>query len=910
MLVGRTVESGRLDALLAGAASGRGGALVVRGEPGVGKTALLENAVTRADALVLRTVGVESESPLAFAALHRLLRPVLDSADRLSPAQAEALLVALGVRDGRSPDRFMVFVATLTLLGEVAERGRPVVVVADDAHWLDEASGEALLFVARRLESDPVAVVFGARDGDVRRFEAPGLDEMVLHGLPADDAGALLAQQTGLDVSDEVRDLLQQHTGGNPLALVELPGVLSGLQLTGADRLPSLLPLTGGVERSFLDRSRRLDASTQRLLLVAASDDSGQVALVQRAAALLAAGDEALAEAERSGLVRVVGGELSFRHPLVRSAVYGAATVSERREVHRALAAAMDGAGEDDRRAWHLALATVGVDAAVALELEAVAARAEHRGGHAAASAAFEQAALLSPTAEDKARRLLGAARAAWTAGHPARARALADDARARTSDQLLAADVDRLRARVEWNTGSASVGHRIVMTAARSVEPFDPVRALEMAMLGTTLATYGAGSGTADRDLDAFVPALPADAGPRLQCLASLVAGEQHVLADRLGEAATCFRRAFALAATADEDVDVLANTALAAFHLGEWEVTSRALTRMLDTARASGDVSRMVFALSRLPMADIPAGHWDAAGAANDEALALAQATGQPALRALPLAWRALLTALRGDTGGPDSLTEVEALTAAGTVGVGAVAVGDLARWARGVTAANEDDHPGAFRHLARLRLPSMRRAASVDLLEAAIHGGQHDAAGRWATELETFADDTGSTWAAAAAAHGRALLADGPLAEELFARALRLHEEDPRPFAQARTQLAYGGVLRRSGRRLDARAHLRAALETFDELGTAPWADRAAEALRASGERSRKRDPSTARDLTPQEQQVVRLVRQGLSNRDVAGRLFVSPRTVEYHLSHAYEKLGVRSRSELVGLALAPA
>ena len=905
MLYGRTAESGRLDALFDQTAAGRGGALVVRGEPGVGKTTLLTDAVSRADVRVLWTQGFESEFPLAFAALHRLLRPILGSVERLPRRQADALLVALGEQDGPTGDRFGVYLAALSLLTEVADP-RPVVVVADDAQWLDEGSAEALLFVARRVQTDRVAVVFAAREGDVRRFDGRGLDELTIGGLDATAAGALLAERAGRPVSDEVRDILLAHTDGNPLALAELPTLLSPPQLTGRAGLPERLPMTAGVERAFLDRCLRLTPPAQKLLVLASADDSGLVAIIQPAAVLLGLDEQALAEAERSGLVQVRGAELHFRHPLVRSAVYGAATVPERQQVHRALAVALESAGENDRRAWHLAMATEGPDEEIAVELEAVADRAEHRGGHAAASAAWERSAALSPVREDKGRRLFAAATSAWVAGQPGRARALVDEARQRIVDPLRRADLETLRARLEWNVGSAATGYRIIMTAARDAAAVDAERALEMAMLGTALATYG-GATALDEDAISLVPPLPESSSARLLCLSALVTGQHHLLGGRMAEAAVALRRAFDLVRLTGEDLNLLANTALGAFHLGDWSVTSRDLSRVLEAARAAGDVSRVLFALSRTPMADIPRGRWDVASAAVDEALVLAQVMGQPALTALPLAWRALLAALRGSEGGLEALEDLAAVVAGGAVGIGAVAVKDIAGWARGVAAAASSDFSAAFHHLHHLELPAMGRAAAIDRLEAAAHAGHPAVVVNWAADLERFAADTGAAWAAAAAAHGRAMISNGPAAEAEFRRALDSHETDPRPFDRARTRLAYGELLRRSGRRVDSRALLRTALETFDGLGAAAWADRAQRALRASGESARRRDPSTVLILTTQEQQVAHLVQTGLSNRDVAARLFVSPRTVEYHLSNAYQKLGVRSRGELVGLPL---
>ena len=473
MLWGRASESARLDALFADAAAGRGGVVVVRGEPGVGKSALLSDASSRAaGARVLWTQGIESESPLAFAALHRLLRPVLPYLDRLPAPQARALRGAFGEQDSSVADRFAVFLATLSLLSEAAEE-RTVIAVMDDVQWLDAASAEALLFVARRLLADRVALVFGAREGDVRTFHGDGLPELVLGGLDPASAGALLAERAGVPVSAEVCAALVAQTGGSPLALTELPAVLSA---GGQARLPDPLPLTAGVERTFLDRARRLPAEAQTLLLVAAADGSGQIATVRRAAAALGVGAEALEAAERSGLIRVQGPELRFRHPLVRSAIYGAATLFEQQRVHRILAESLS--GDVDRRTWHLALATEGLDDGVAADLDAVAERAQRRSGHEAASAAWERAAELTVEAETRARRLQNAAMSAWLGGQTGRAHILAEDARRYAS-------------------------------RTRSCAP-NGVRALEMAMLGTTLATFAGGPGLAVGPAT-FLPACPA---------------------------------------------------------------------------------------------------------------------------------------------------------------------------------------------------------------------------------------------------------------------------------------------------------------------------------------------------------------------------------------------------------------
>jgi DNA-binding CsgD family transcriptional regulator len=908
MLYGRALESARLDALFADAAAGRGGVVVVRGDPGVGKTALLEDACSRATgARVLWTQGIESESPLAFAALHRLLRPVLPQLDRLPPPQARALRAAFGELEGAIGDRFVVFVATLGLLSEAAEE-RPIIAVADDAQWLDAASAEALLFVARRLLADRVALVFGAREGDVRRFPGNGLPELVLGGLDAAPAGALLIERAGAPVNAEVCAALVAQTGGSPLALMELPAVLSAGQLAGTARLPDPLPLTAGVERAFLDRGRRLPADAQTLLLVAAADDSGQIATVGPAAAALGAGPPALEVAERSGLIQTQGPELWFRHPLVRSAVYGAATVSQRQRVHRALAQSL--AGDADRRTWHLALAAAGPDDDLAADLDAVAGRAQRRGGHEAASAAWQRAAELTTEAETRARRLQNAAMSAWLSGQTGRAHVLAEDARRYATDPVLRSDIDRLRARLEWNVGSAQSGQSIVLRAAKEVAPFDAARALEMAMLGATLAAFGDGSDVGV-DPATFLPPLPDDAPVRLKCCRALITGQQHLLQGQMRAAAQTLRRAFNLYQPQHGDVDLLANMGLAAVHLGDDIVVHRNLTRLRDFGRHSAAVSVVVFAQARLPLADLPAGRWDAAAASAAEAVELARSAGLPSMTALPLAWQTLLAALRGSQDGADALEELDRLRTRQPIGIVSVAVADLIEWAKGVAAAWASDTDAALRHLGRLRHPAIRRLAALDRLEAASRtGGDSGQLRAWTGELEQFARDTGAAWAAAIAAHGRALIAadgdtDGP--EPHFLEAMAEHSRASRPVAQARTQLAYGEFLRRSGRRVDARAQLRTALDVFTEVGAQPWADRARQELRASGATARKRDPSTALRLTPQEQQIASLVSRGHSNADVAAQLFLSRRTVEFHLSNAYQKLGVRSRGDLVRLAL---
>jgi DNA-binding CsgD family transcriptional regulator len=903
---GRDEERSQLSGVVERAREGYGGALVVRGEPGVGKSVLLADAARSAadaDATVLRTQGIESEAPLPFAALQRLLRPVMRLADRLPDPQAHALRVALGEEVGAHGDRFLVFLGTLNLLAEAADE-RPVLALVDDAHWLDEASAAALLFAARRLQMERVAVVFAARDADVRTFDSGELPELRLAGLDRAGVTALLSERTGEPVSAEVSAQLLASTGGNPLALVELPGVLSSEQLHGTAPLPGRVPVTGAVERVFLDRALRLSEPAQRLLLVAAADDSSRLTTVQQAARTLGSDQDALDEVERSGLVQVVDGHLEMRHPLVRSAVYTAATSVQRRQAHRALAAAM-GPEDEDRRVWHLAAGADEPDESVVAELDRVAERAHRRGGHEAAAAAFERASELSTDREARAGRLYSAARCAWLTGQPLRAKALCNAAEADVVDPGLRADIARLRARVEWNTGSVQLGHRMILQAAAEVAPTDPVRAREMAMFAAALATFGADSGVGIDPLD-FV----ADPGPearlRDRSFAGLIVGLDHVLHGRWQAAAQVLGEVFETVQVLDEDdQDLLPNLGIAAMHLGDDEANLGFHSRLLARARDTGAMVMVLYSLTRLAFADLVTGQWSTAEARSLEAVGLGEETGQPVLVGGPKATLLLLAARRGEDDYDALLADVEAVTGDQPTGILDLVVRDLTRWAKGIAAWERP--AAAFHQLGQISHGVVKRMAAIDRVEAALHADQHEAAEMWVRELAEFADATGRPWAAASAAHGRALLSQGEAAEAGFKEALEHHARSARAFDRARTQLAYGELLRRNRRRVDAREHLRAALTTFEDLEARPWVARATQELRASGETARKRDPSTVTKLTPQELQVATLVQEGLSNREVAAQLFLSPRTIDFHLRNVFAKTGVSSRGELARLAL---
>ncbi|UQU67601.1 LuxR family transcriptional regulator [Couchioplanes caeruleus] len=916
MLHGRDAEQARLAGVLRDARAGRAGMVLVHGEPGVGKTTLIDwLAADTADGVcVLRTQGVESEAPLAFAALHRLLRPVLGLLDRLPPPQARAMRTAFGLEfgtdDGGIPQPFLVALATLSMLAEAAENAT-VLCLVDDAQWLDQATSEALLTAGRRLGADRVAVVFAARDGEGRSFAPDGVPSLALAPLADAAARAVLTDAAG-EVAADVADVLMAQTGGNPLALVELPTTLTPEQLRGVTPLPQRPQLTPGMERVFLDRCRRLPAAVQTLLLVAAADDSGQVATVRRAAALLGVPAEALEAAERSGMVVVDADRLRVRHPLVRSAVYQAATSGERRQVHRALADVADPA-DADRQAWHRAASVDMPDPGVVAALDDAAARAERRAGYAAAAAAYARAAELVDGDRPRAVRLFAAARNAWAAGETRSARVLVTSAQEHAgsmSDVLLGADIDRLRGRIEVNVGSAIDAHRIFSVSARDVAGLDPARALELAVAAALLRSHGADSGTVFDVRELAVAATAGDTVHR-RCLGHLLLSlTQAAVAD--WSAASASLHAALREGTGIDAPDVLAHLGNLALHLGDDEAHRRCFTRMLTGARDAGDVMGVLYALPRLGFTRFTTGRWTDLRRDAEEGMSLSASAGKRPLAAVPLGQLGLLAAVQGRPAAElDALLADLEAAAAQPLGVLADPVHDLGRWARGVRAAHDGAPGTALHHFAAMRVATLHRLAALDRIEAAVRAGDRVQAVAWTEDLAVFAAGTGWAWAAAVVAHARALLAQPADVADLFDSALAHHARtsraDAHPYDRARTELAYGEWLRRSQRRVEARTHLRAALEAFEDLRATPLAARAAQELRASGETARKRDVSTALHLTPMERQVAELVRQGLSNKEIAAQCWVSHRTVAFHLRNVFAKVGVASRGELARLDL---
>lgn len=906
VLVGREPEKRLLGELLESAREGSAGTLVLRGEPGVGKSALLDEVVSRAgEVTLLRTQGLEVEAPLAFAALHRLIRPLTRLRAGLPEPQARALRVAFGEEEGDSVEPFLVGVATLSLLTVAAEENL-VLCIVDDAHWLDAATAGALLFCAHRLGADRVALVFAARSGAWGSFDPQGLRELDVTGLDNEASRTLLHGRLGDAPGDEVLERIVAETGGNPLALLELPAELTRDQLSGVDPLPAQLHLTARVEQLFLDRSRRLPPTVQTLLLLAAADDSGEIDVLRRAAASLGVVDADLQSAMDSGLVVENGTSLSLRHPLVRSALYQGASAAQRREVHGALARALSGRADPDREAWHRASAAEWPDPEVVSALEVAGTRAQRRGGHVAALAAYERAAALCDDSARRAELTFAAARSAWACGRARHAQALLSAALEGASDPVVICDIARLRGHIEVNLGSAAGAHRIFVEAAQAVFPVDPNRALEIAVAAAVMRTFGADSGTPLPQANVLALTLPDDS-PRTRCLRQMLLSMTKVIEGEWSIAVAALDLAVEAAEHVD-DRDVLWNLANAALQLGDDEAQQHFYTHALARAREGGAVTAVVYCLQRLCFGYYLAGDVDAVRASAEEAVALGLSIGQPALTAPPTAWLAVLAALQNrDDEYEDHLATVERLGITYPLGILADPVHDLIRWAKAVRAGNSGDSHAAAHHLVRFRLPVLARMAASERIDATVRAGDTLAAREWTEELAKFATATQRPWALATVALGRALTAEQGEAESFFQECLAHHSHAGRPLDAARAQLAYGEWLRRSQRRLDARGHLREAAVIFQDARAEALAARANQELRSSGETARKRDPSTLVKLTPTELQIARLVSSGLSNKEVAAQCWVSPRTVAFHLRNVFAKAGVTSRGELAQLDL---
>jgi DNA-binding CsgD family transcriptional regulator len=902
-LVGRERECAAVEDLLEASASGESRSLVLRGEAGTGKTALLMHAAELAGARrVLRTTGVEVESDLAFAGLYGLLRPIVDKLGELPDTQAAALSGALGLSPSLSPDRFLVSVATLSLLAAAADDG-PLLCLIDDAQFLDVASAEALVFSARRLAAEPVAMLFAVREGTARAFAAPGVPELVIEGLGTDAAAQLLAASAP-EATDPVREWLLAEAAGNPLALLELPRGLSAAQLEGRAALPETAPLSSRLRSAFVQRIDRLSAETRTALLIATVDDSGDLAAVIGAAGEAGLPADALDSAEQVDLLRLVDGGIVFRHPLVRSALLESATDSQRRSAHAALAAALGGDEHADRRAWHDALATLTTNEEVAAALEASARRYQARAGHASAATAFVRAAELSADEGRRTGRLAAAAEAAWAAGQPERARELVARALPLTTAHARA-ELLHLRGGIEARTGDVGSAVAVLVEAADASE--DGSHTLAILIEAIEAAAY-AGDYQQAAALGVRARAIePRGQTDRfrvaaLSGLAAEMAGDHERAAPLLQEA---IRRAEEL-----EDPQALMSAAYMATIGGTYGDGLPYATRAVTIARERALLSILPIALSQQATALIGQGRFKLAYAAAEEGIRLASDFGDRWGMTWNLTNIATLDAYRGDEAGARAHAD-EAMELAGISGATTMIVG-FAEWALGLlelTLGRPGEATDRLMALTALERPDSNPLVALwsipDLIEAAERSGRLDES---ADRLDRFADwaqHSPSPARLSLLARCRALAGEGE-AREQFETALA-PDAALSPFEQARTELLYGEWLRRKRKRREARPHLRRAADLFRQVDAPPWEDRAEAELRATGETARKRDPSTLDELTPQELQIAGLVASGMTNRQIAEQLYLSPRTIDYHLRKVFSKLGVASRTELVQMGV---
>ncbi|MEV0611789.1 LuxR C-terminal-related transcriptional regulator [Nonomuraea sp. NPDC050404] len=900
MLYGRQAELSVIDELL----EGQSGALIVRGEAGIGKSALLAFSAARAGARVLRVTGVESESDLPFAALHLLLRPVLEHAEALPPQQAEALRGALGLGGATPGDRFLVGLATLSLLVELSATG-PVICLVDDAQWLDGESADALLFAARRLHAEPVAVLFAARETG---FPAQGLPELRLGELDAGSARRLLDDQAA-DLPPAVRDQLVVEARGNPLALIELPRMLTPEQRKGAlvplsFAVGTPQPTTDRVLNGFRDRISALPDATRACLLVAALDHHDGLDALARAAGLLGASLADFAEAERAGLIRVGLEGVAFHHPLVRTAVLLSCDIAARMAAHRALSEAT----EDDRRAWHLAAVTLRADEQVAAQLESLALRAQRRGGQAAVSAAYARAAELSADPGQAVRRWTAAADAAAEAGLWQRAGELVDRARRRAGEMALKgpvlAELTYVRAKLEVEAGRPLQAVRLLHEVIEATGDLPA----KLSLLG--MAGYYTWAGAAHPDQLALArrtvelcpdgEGLPAVVRTINLAFRLILEGDNatkliYLMPDEVERLPPELRFFIIFQGMGRADNDSMLEDA----------------TALVEECRAVGRLGRMPQAMTLLAVVQALSGSHPSARATASAGLTLASDVGQPMWRGYLAGLRAWLAAVAGAEEECTAMAEQ------------AIHDAEHRRWmpsacwaecARGMLDFSLGRYEAALERMERgmagpTRHAFLWRYSWPDYAEAAVRIGEPQRVRDQLGRFTAWAEATGRAGSIAVFHRVRALLAPDSEAGKLYERSLSLHAEERHPFDEARTRLVYGEWLRRNRLRAEARTQLQAAMEAFDRLGAIPWSARAATELRATGfslpESARAGDPLAV--LTPQELQVVRLAVTGASNREIGAQLFLSPRTVASHLYKAFPKLGVASRAELARLTL---
>ncbi len=884
--------------MLERARAGESATLALIGEPGIGKTILLEYAAEQAVGMqLLRARGVESEAQIPFASLLELLRPVLGLVERIPKPQAVALEGALALRPARARERFAIGAATLSLLAACAEQA-PVAVLIDDAQWLDGSSAQALLFAVRRLVADPIAVLIAVREDEPSLLDGADLSTLQIAGLGLDEATVLLS-----DMAPEAARQLHSATAGNPLALLELrhEGDELALAPEGAPMVVS-----SKVGHAFLRRVAQLDEPERRALLLAATSDSGDFRLLERAAERVGADLSLLSTAEQAGLVSLRDGSVEFRHPLARSAIYADAPLDSRRETHAALAAALPDR-DIDRRAWHLAAAAAGVDATAAAALEQAGGRAHDRSAYASAAAAFERAAGLTPDTPHRARLLRAAAEASWHAGLAGRAVVLLGEARASTDDPEIALDIDELLGHIATRRGPVMRGHAILTDAATRA---DPERAVAMLAEAAVACLHAGKPAEMLAVAERAWTRVPAGASVRTRFLATLAIGMARVVAGGNAAAgAEAIQRAIDLAESSSElrdDVQLVPWLAEAPMFLRERETGRGLHEQALQVARSHAALGALPFVLNLHALDHATTDRWAIAEATYLEAINLARESNQETDLVFGLSGLARLQARRGHER-ECRANAAEALELCDRLGtrlheVWALEALGLLELGRGEAERAADQLERQQRLLDELGITDVDLSPAAELVEAYVRLGRLAQARVVAAEFSAAAEKKGQPWALARAFRGCGIVADDDEFEPDFAHALEHHDRTPDAFEGARTRLAYGERLRRARNRARAREHLREAVETFERLGAHPWADRARAELHATGETMRRRDPATLDALTPQELQIGLLLAAGKTTREAAAALFLSPKTIEYHLRHVYQKLGIHSREEL--------
>jgi DNA-binding CsgD family transcriptional regulator/tetratricopeptide (TPR) repeat protein len=899
LFLGRRAECEVLDGMLAAARNQHSATLVIRGEAGLGKSALLDYAVRSAsDLKLVRTSGVESESELAFAALHQLCRPMLDLLDRLPGPQRGALMVAFGLEDGPAPDRLLVALAALGLLAETAEE-QPLLCVVDDAHWLDDASAQVLGFVGRRLLAEPVALIFAARASVSGPDHLAGLPELSLRGLDDEHAQVILASVTPGLLDERVRNRIIEETHGNPLALLELGKGRGATELAGGFGIPITGDLPAWIETEYVERLSQLPDDAQRLILIAAAEPVGDSTLILRAAQVLGIDVSAVRTARESGLLEM-GATARFRHPLVRSAVYRAAAPDVRRAVHRALAAATDQSADPDRRAWHRAHAASGPDEEVAAELIDSASRALGRGGVAAAAAFWARAVALTPDPERRATRALDAAEAKYAAGDFEAAQTLLALAEVGPHDDLRDAGVERMRAQIAFALRRGRDAPLLLLRAAQRLETLD-ANAARRAYLEALVASVYAGRLVSDRDVDAVAlaaktapPGTDPGAPPEV-----LIRGLAIRLTDGYAAAAPMLKEALRLQQAMPQRLDwMCVSYNLVAMDLWDDEACFQLASGQVRLARASGTLSWLPFALDYLAEHLIQAGELVQASALLSESEHIDPGTRAATLPYVPI----ILAAWHGDAPSVAKLSKVMGHGASERGEGAALTYMDYAQ-------AVLYNGLGSYERAAE----AAKKASDVDelvispwalpeLVEAAARSGQTETAAAALDRLAEIALASGTDCALGAEKRSRALLSEGESADGCYRDAIELLGRSRTRTGLARTHLVYGEWLRRENRRVDAREQLGIAHDMLTAMGIQGFAGRARRELLATGATVRKRTVDTRGELTPQEVEIARLARDGHTNPEIGAQLFISARTVEWHLGKVFAKLGVGSRREL--------